>query len=376
MDFVSNQNAVHNPSAAPEDRFNPANVQGQGQGKKIQFWEDGRHKPMAEAMWEAYNYWNTAQMGLSHFSRPQNNAFLDAINMLFGTQGLFDMRKNNGVHPLAKLVGVGRSLLESAKNNIGAALIGGASGVLLKPFLPQVAGMAKAAGGFFVTIAFIGLTVGFVLFYVIPFLPFVYMFLALSTWVKTIFEAMVGAPLWALAHIRIESGGLPGKAAMAGYFLILEIFLRPIMIIFGFLASISIFSAMVETLNDVWDIVTDNVGGFNHAQLEGAQQDPGLLKTLSTNFKNATDQFFFTIVYTILVYMIGTSSFKLINLIPNQIMRWMGQSVNTFGDQEEDPIQNLVGRTTIGAQQTMGSLKGGVQKLVGSDIDISKLAGG
>ena len=62
------------------------------------------------------------------------------------------------------------------------------------------------------------------LFYIIPFMPFIYFFFAVGTWVKAIFEAMVGVPLWALAHIRIDGQGLPGDAAMNGYYLLLEIF--------------------------------------------------------------------------------------------------------------------------------------------------------
>ena len=36
-------------------------------------------------------------------------------------------------------------------------------------------------------------------------------------------ELLVGAPLWALAHLRIDGNGLPGETASNGYFLIFEI---------------------------------------------------------------------------------------------------------------------------------------------------------
>src|SRR5690606_26450293 len=70
-------------------------------------------------------------------------------------------------------------------------------------------------------------------------------------------------PLWALAFLRIDGEGLPGDAAMGGIYLIFEIFLRPIMIIFGLLASIVIFAAMVKVLNEVFYLVVHNVAGHD-----------------------------------------------------------------------------------------------------------------
>ena len=57
---------------------------------------------------------------------------------------------------------------------------------------------------------------------------------AVGGWVKGLFEAMVGVPLWALAHIRIDGQGLAGDAALNGYFLIFEIFIHLLMFFFKF----------------------------------------------------------------------------------------------------------------------------------------------
>ncbi len=335
------------------ERFNPRSNNGQASESLSE-----TDKKIAYVLWNAYNYWEDVTS--SSYTAPTGNNIIDIINALFGTEGLFNMRKNEGVHPLAQLAGVGRSLVEGAVRNLSYAAIGGASGGLAR--LADAAGFAGAASNassFLITFAMIGLTAGFVLFYVVPFLPFIYFFFALGGWVKGIFEAMVGAPLWALAHLRIDGHGLSGQAAVSGYFLIFEVFLRPILIVFGLLASISIFSALVSVLNQIFDLVVMNVGGFD-AKYEmtgaGASSKMGVMRS-------ALDKFFYTIIYTIIVYLIGMSCFKLVDLIPNNILRWMGQSVATFGDQQEDFGQSLVGTSTMGAQQTLGSLSGGLQKM-------------
>ena len=283
------------------------------------------------------------------------NAFLDAISALLGLNGLYDLRNNVGTHPLAMLVGVGRALVESAVRSLGFAALGATLGAA------EVGGaVGGIAANFFISVAMMGLTVGFILFYVVPFLPFIYFFFAVGGWLKGIFEAMVGAPLWALAHIRIDGHGMPGNAAINGYFLIFEVFLRPILTIFGLLASISIFSALVEVLNSVFSIVTENVGGYD---METEFTATAATST-SQNVRSKIDEFFFTVIYAIIVYLIAMSSFKLIDTIPNNILRWMGQSVATFGDQREDPAQGLVSKTTVGSQQALSKIGGGLHAVV------------
>ncbi len=315
---------------------------------------------MAEILYEAFKRWQTSGFLLSTHTAPTGNIMIDIINGIFGTQGLFDMRKNKHVHPLAQLSTVGRALIESAIQNIGLAVIGGISGVLLSAMGAFTgAGIASVAAGFLVSVATIAMTIGFVLFYVIPFLPFIYFFFALAGWIKGIFEAMVGAPLWALAHIRIDGDGLPGKAAVAGYFLIFEVFLRPILITFGLLASISIFSAMVLMLNEIFDLVANNLTGF-----DGATTSDGTVNM--EMFRGPLDEFMFTIIYTVIVYLMAMSSFKLIDNIPNNILRWMGQNIQTFNDSREDPAQSLMGTAWFGGQQTFQSLGGGLGALAGA----------
>ncbi len=306
----------------------------------------------ATTLYKAEVEWSASGMTKEE---PTGNAILDAISSLLGLNGLYDMRRNPNAHPLAMLVGIGKSLVDSAVNSLGYAAMSSvfaASGVATS--------LAVVSGSFFVSIAMMGLTVGFVLFYVIPFLPFIYFFFAVGGWIKGIFEAMVGAPLWALAHIRIDGHGLPGSAAVNGYFLIFEVFLRPILIVFGLLASISIFSALVSVLNIIFETVTSNVGGFDMA----TEMDPATTSSVLQYSKSKIDQFFFTVIYAIIVYLIGMSSFKLIDEIPNNILRWMGQSVATFGDQRENPAEGLVSRSTIGSQQALSKIGGGLQSSV------------
>lgn len=343
-------------------RFEPV-----GKGGELKLTGDpDESKAQAEAMWRAYELWNNTQDAVYSAGNPIENF----INMLFGTEGLFNLKENPDVHPLAQLSAVGRSLIQATVVN----LLGGVAAPVFLVMADQQ-DLAKATMGLFTSVAGMTLTIGFVLYYVVPFLPFIYFFFALGGWVKGIFEAMVGAPLWALAHIRIDGNGLPGQAAISGYFLIFEIFLRPILIVFGLLASVLIFSAMVNVLNDVWDIAVSNVAGGKSPDQSALSQAASTMlgntsgQSLGDWARSPIDKFFYTVMYAVVVYMMGMSSFKLIDLIPNNILRWMGQSVQTFNDSREDAAQSLVSQSYVGGQQAISGVTGGLSQAGQKAID-------
>ncbi len=323
---------------------------------------------------EIYLFWQSENIRGDKASAKRsetNSMIVDAINLFFGTSGLFDMCKNVNVHPLAQLSGVGKGMIESAIRGFAQTAIMGAGSSLLSALSPYLGQAGFAASGFMLTVAGIGLMMGFILFYLMPFLPFLYFFFAAGGWMKGLFEAVIGAPLWALGHLRIDGEGMVGEAAKDGYYMALEIFLRPILIVVGLVTSLIIFAALVRVLNDIFAMVVSNLP----AGADGA----GYCFTGSSekyeSFRGPIDEFFYTIVYAIVVYLIGMSSFKLIDGIPRSIMRWMGEDVAAFSDQAGDAAEGLVQRIAVsgagigkklesGLTSSAGQLQGGISGLM------------
>lgn len=332
------------------DRFRPRTPE----DKPVEL-EDPDDYHMADALYHSVEIWDPVG------GQPTGLFIVDMINAVFGFDGLFNMQDNPNIHPLAQLVAIGKGIVNSAVTNLGTAFVGFAVATGARALEWGTA--LSAVASFHGTVAMIALGVGFVLFYVIPFLPFIYFFFAVGAWIKTIFEAMVGVPLWALAHLRIDGDGLPGDAAMGGYYLILDIFLRPILIIFGLLGGITIFGAQVMVLNEVWSLVTSNVAGFDR-QAAAAVGPPVMGQAVTGALdwlRSPIDEFFFTVIYAIVVYMMALSSFKMVDMVPNYILRWMGSSVQTFGDQSGDEAANLMRNSMLGGTMITGQLKGSVQ---------------
>ena len=305
---------------------------------------------------EAYQYWCEDK------KEETNNFVLEIVSAIFGLDGLMTIRdtmeidviggeegetRTVEIHPLAKLSALGKGLIESAIRNmtfgVASAFIGGVASST--PF-----GAAfQAFTSMFVSIATIALSIGFITFYILPFLPFIYFFFALGNWVKGIFEAMCGAPLWALAHLRIDGDGLPGKNAVNGYLLLFEIFLRPILTVFGLIGGMAIFAALAAIINEIFNIVV-RVGVGVDLAAEGE----------SAISMHTVDIFFFTCVYAVILYMMATASFKMINLVPNSILRWFGNNVTSFSDGQPDPTDGLVQYAAIGGGKIGGQLAQGI----------------
>lgn len=378
MDFVKSEKQKADTATTPCEIFNPNLANHQALDFK-----DKAHDPKIAEAGYAIHRWPcerpSEEGGIA--KGMTGNIFLDSVGVIFGINGLFQLREQTAmdrtvdasgnvsgsgmpkVHPLAALSAIGKALVENAIRSMATSLFfsfGGGLDTLLGPHLG--AGLATISK-MLVNISTIGLTAGFILYYILPFLPFIYFFFAVGSWVKSIFEAMVGAPLWALAHLRIDGDGFSGRAAAGGYFLLFEIGLRPIVTLFGLIGGMAVFGASVAVLNEIFGLVVGNIVGADPALSVGrAGREASPADDLDIPPLGAIDQFFFTIMYTILVYMIATACFKMIDTIPKQFMRWMGTQVSTFNDNTGDPTANLTQYTALAGSQIAPQVLGGLNQ--------------
>lgn len=349
MEYVAAQNRSLNESTEGEILFNPSTPE-------IRFVEI-RDQYIASILYRAFMMWNSG-INYNGAQNLQGNFFLDAINAVFGTSGIYDLLENPDINPLAQLTVLGQGMMQASIRNI----IGGFGTKLFSKLIGggAIGELAALGADFFQAMGYAAFSIAFTLAHVLPMMPFIYFFFAVGGWLKGIFEAIVAMPLWALGHItRWDGEGVVGDGAINGYFLLFEIFLRPIMILFGMFASISIFSAMVMVLNDIFVLAVSNVGGFNYEEASG-------FGNIAETLRGPIDELFYTAVYTVICYMIGLSCFKLIDAIPNQIMRWMNFTIKTFQETTQNAAENLSGTIYKGANITSSKLGG--QALGGSQL--------
>lgn len=364
MEDIAEQHKRVSPNTDPDDRFNPRLPT----GKLASLTRPGDHY-IAAALYANYSVWQGANVQETVFTRARGNIFLDIINTIFGTSGLMDLLANDGTHPLAMMSSLGKQMVDASIFKLFIGVVGQTVGSLVAKYF--VAGQFLEIGGdIATTLALATIGVGFILYYVLPILPFIYFFFAFGGWIKSIFEAVVAMPLWALAHIKIDGEGLPGPLATNGYFLLFEILLRPILIIFGFIASMSLYVAFVDVLHEVYPTLTLAASGFDirkEMTTPTAVLEPNM--TSMSFWRSPLDELFYTILYAVIVYMIGLSCFKLIDQIPNNIMRWMGVTVKTFTETAGDPASQLTSNIYRSSNLMNAQINMMINRIKGKGVD-------
>lgn len=354
MDHIAKKKKVLSPNAAKKDPFSMTLPTGKEPLSMDKYMGDGglggsqaQNIDIATVLSSTYTQIQESQGTGAPKTGNTDSPVKNFISLLFGQTGIFDFRANSEVFPLSKLAMLGRELIDRTVIMIASRTIISAGGGIVGAELGPMGDVIKQVGPALGTFATVGFSVGVLLYYIVPMMPFIYFFFAVGRWVKAIFEAMVAVPLWALAHLRLGGEGIPGPAAGTGYFLILEIFLRPIVTLFGFMAAITTFMALTAGLDTVFNLAVVNVGGYDMTTLSGGGAD-----SFMSSARDGLDALFYTVVYAMLVYMIATSSFKLIDLIPNGIMRWGGTNTAAFNDTTAatasgDPLMGQVQYNTV-----------------------------
>jgi len=79
--------------------------------------------------------------------------------------------------------------------------------------------------------------------------------------------------------------------------------------------------------------------------------------------RGPVDEFFYTLLYAVIIYMIGLSCFKLIDGIPNKMLRWLGAEISAFNDSNEDAAGGLLTYVAMGGGQFGSQIGGGLSNI-------------
>lgn len=166
----------------------------------------------------------------------------------------------------------------------------------------QLAGASLLINASIASIISAGVTLAFVL----PLLPFIRFTFGILTWIMSMFEAVIAIPVVALAHIKMDGEGLAGPMARNAYMLVLQVFLRPVLMIFGLVLALVLFNVMIVILNEFY------AGAARSVESGGNMSSIAMCA--------------YTIIYGLLAYGLANASFKAIDLIPSQCLQWIGAS--------------------------------------------------
>lgn len=225
----------------------------------------------------------------------------DATNPFF-VSGVADSTKPDS-YPMAQLSHIGLTLITSggvmdAVSTVGQTLGGG---------VPWVGG-GVANLSIWSTMSTIGnmlIMGGMTLLFWLPVMPALRVAMAAMTWITAVFLAVAMVPIAALAHLTSEGDGLAGGARVA-WVLWLNVLLRPILVVLGFVGAVLIYNAFAIYFTNMF-------GGIASMSTETS----GIYKLVG--------YFAFSAIYALTLYSAANAAFKMLDLVPDAMMTYMGQ---------------------------------------------------
>ncbi|WP_175190012.1 MULTISPECIES: DotA/TraY family protein [Achromobacter] len=164
---------------------------------------------------------------------------------------------------------------------------------------------------------------GIVLSIYLPMIPFVVWFGAAINWLVVVGEAIIAAPLWAMTHMSGEGDGM-GHRSGHGYIFLLNMMVRPLLMVVGFFMAGVAIAAGGNLLNKTFGIAMVN------AQFDSMT---GMVSALG-----------FVILYCSLCMNLVHRCFNLIVIVPDQVINWVGGHASPhLGTSPNDDAHRAVG---------------------------------
>lgn len=190
------------------------------------------------------------------------NAVMTVINtvlMLFLTLPLLgmgeifkacvDILRNPDANPIVALATMGINYINFASDMWMLLLVLAVTQMLIPivgPFILALLGMAMP-----LVMAWLGvmMAIGFLTAYYIPFLPYMIFTFASIAWLMAVIEAMVAAPIVALSITHPEGEGPFGGKAEQALMILMNVFLRPALMIIGYISGIILSYVCIWVIN-------------------------------------------------------------------------------------------------------------------------------
>ena len=236
-----------------------------------------------------------------------------------------------GVNPVVALANMGTYYINFAgslwiylvKLSVTASLI-----PIFGAFVFAIIGMVMP-----ILLAWVGimLQIGFSTAYYVPVLPYIIFTFGSIAWMMAVIEAMVAAPIVALGVTHPEGHDAFGKGEQA-IMILMNVFLRPSMMIIGYIAGIAMTYVSVWIINSGFT----NAIIFMHGTILGtgtitAQGAGSAISGGYTSWAGIYAYFFSILVYTSMYLVAVQKSFTLIAVLPDKVLRWIGGQPETAG---------------------------------------------
>jgi len=181
----------------------------------------------------------------------------------------------------------------------------------------------------------------------LPATPLILWVMGIAGWFVLLIEAVIAAPIWAASHAMPEGDGLVGQRAMAGYMVMLSLFLRPTLMLFGFFAGMVLMIVMGKVVSLLFI--------------------PYMSSMTADKLSGIATMFGMMAIFTALIIQIAHRAYGLIHEVPDKVLRYIGGGAESLGEANNEQQ----GRSFFiaGAAKVVTPQKGGRSPSGGNDAN-------
>jgi len=232
---------------------------------------------------------------------------------------------SSGTNPIIGLAKMGSTYVNFAMDAwivaLGLQLL-----TLIPPLGPFLLGFISLLMPFFLSWLAMMLSIGFITAYFVPFYPYMIFTFGSIAWIIAVIEAMVAAPIVALGIAHPEGHDALGKSEQ-GIMILLNVFLRPAMMIIGYIAGIALCFVSIWIMNAGFEQV------LSYLKSDNIWAAPSTSAITTITWSALFGYFFGAVMYTMLYVTLATKAFTLIAVLPDKVLRWIGGQAESTGQE-------------------------------------------
>lgn len=244
----------------------------------------------------------------------------------------------------AALNGALEGLLEAAKASSQQSVLGTNVSIGGAVIVGAIAGVKGLFVSLFAMISqglYALLYLGYFLGIWLPMVPFYIFTIGVVGWLVVVVEAMIASSLWMVMHLTPDSSDSFIGGQQQGYLLLLSVFMRPALMVFGLVVAVIMLNPVVAFVNESFLMI------FRVLQ---ADSTTGLFSVAG-----------YILGYTVVIFGSIMLIFSLPQTLPDRILKWIGAGIGDLGEQSTAQRIEQTGSNQARTAMIAGSgaMKGG-----------------
>ena len=288
------------------------------------------------------------------------NIMFQGMTQMYDSYHQMQVAQASNAAPMVLMMNFGAGMVKTAVDTWVLLILlysGLAFGLAAFPcfgFASAVNAVVNAISPVFTAILVPLFVTGGMLLYYLPAVPFMIFTFGTIGWMIGVIEAMIAAPIVGFAIMNPEGNDIFGKGDQ-GVMLMLNLFLRPPLMIFGLIAGIMISSIGLWIINAGFDVsVTTYIIQINGGWRGG--WETMLIGMIAI-----------PMIYLIMVMQVINRSFTLIYILPDKVTRWMsGGQQESLGSEMSGMEKEAKGGMSEGMGTTGKAASGASSGITGA----------